>query len=249
MSGRKNEIAAKCAKIIEGSNFTIALTGAGISTNAGIPDFRGPSGIYTTQKYGSEFVFHIDYFVKDPKPFYKFARDFFKIIEEAKPTFTHFFLANLEKNSRLKGVITQNIDFLHQKAGSKKVVELHGNFLKSFCLECGKEFSLEIMRKKIFEEEIPKCRCGGLIKPDIVFFGEQVKHLEEAEKLTASSDLLVVIGSSLTIYPAAGIPDVAKGRIIVVNRENVVASLSERAIFCKEDADIFFKKVANYLSL
>ncbi|MBC7190397.1 RNA polymerase subunit sigma [Candidatus Aerophobetes bacterium] len=249
MSCSKENVAERCARIIENSNFLVALTGAGISTNAGIPDFRGPCGIYTTQKYGPEYVFHIDYFTRNPQPFYRFARDFFKIIDEAKPTFCHFFLAKLEEKGRLKGVITQNIDFLHQKAGSRKVIELHGNFLKSFCLECGREFHLEIMRRKIFEEEVPRCICGGLIKPDIVFFGEMVKNLDVAEKLASSSDLLLVIGSSLTIYPAAGIPEVARGKIIIVNKERVNFSPFERVIFYREDVDSFLKKVAEHLSL
>ncbi len=238
------EKAKRCAKLIEESKYILALSGAGISTNAGIPDFRGPNGIYTTGKYDADKVFDINYFLQDPKPFYDFTRDFIKEREKTKPTFTHYFLAKLERKGELEGVITQNIDVLHQKAGSKKVVELHGSFWKSYCLKCKEEFLYEEMKKKVFEEDIPKCSCGGIIKPDVVFFGESVKHLNKAEELVFQSDLLFVIGSSLAIYPAAMIPRITRGKIIVINKGEVNISLSRVALSVKEDIDDFFKKVS-----
>jgi len=238
------EKARRCAELIERSRFIVALSGAGISTNAGIPDFRGPHGIYTTGKYEAEKVFDIDYFLRDARPFYNFARDFVKMMRKIKPTFTHYFLAELEKRGKLKGIITQNIDILHQKAGSRKVLELHGSFWKSYCLKCKKEFSYQEMQNKIFEKDVPRCLCGGMIKPDIVFFGEPVKHLDEAKELAFRSDLLFVIGSSLLVYPAAMIPDVAGGRVIVVNKEEVNIPSDKVTLFAKEDIDEFFRNVA-----
>lgn len=241
------ENAEKCAKLIKESKFIVVLSGAGTSTNAGIPDFRGPKGIYTTGKYDPDKVFGMNYFLGDPKPFYDFARDFTKISKKIRPTFIHYFLTKLEKMGKLKGIITQNIDALHQRAGSKNVVELHGSFWRSHCLQCSKQFSYEEIEKRIFEEKIPRCKCGGTIKPDIVFFGELVKHLDEAEKLVYQSDLFFIIGSSLAVYPAAMLPDIARGRIVVINRGRVNISPTKVTLFIQDDLDDFFKKVSNFL--
>jgi len=238
-----------CARLIEESRFIVAFTGAGISTNAGMPDFRGPTGIYTIRKYGSEEIFEVGYFLQDPKPFYNFARDLIRILDRIRPTFTHHFLAKLEKKGKLKGIITQNIDTLHQKAGSKNVLELHGNMGKSFCLRCRRKFSYEETKKKILMEEVARCSCGGLIKPDITFFGEMVKHLDKAQNLVLQSDLLFVIGSSLTVYPAAMIPRMTEGKIVVVNKGDVNAFLPKIELFIREDIDNFFKKVAVFLDI
>ncbi|MCD6232132.1 Sir2 family NAD-dependent protein deacetylase [Candidatus Aerophobetes bacterium] len=237
----------ECARLIKKSGFIVVLTGAGISTNAGIPDFRGPEGIYTTRKYDPQKTFDINYFLYDAKPFFDFARDFVKNLKKINPTFTHYFLAELEKQGKVQGIITQNIDALHQKAGSKKVIELHGSFWKSYCLKCGKEFSYEQMQKKIFKEEVPKCICGGTIKPDIVFFGEKVKLLDKAQKLAYESDLFFIIGSSLAVYPAAILPELVNGKIIVVNRGEVNISSGKVNLFCNENADDFFKEVSKFL--
>lgn len=234
----------KCAKLIEESKFILTLSGAGISTNAGIPDFRGEYGIYTTGKYDPEKVFDINYFLQDPKPFYDFARDSMKTLKKIKPTFAHYFLAELEKRGKLKGIITQNIDILHQRAGSKRVLELHGSFWKSYCLKCKREFSYEEMEEEVLKREVPRCSCKGLIKPDIVFYGELVKHLDEATELAFQSDLFFVIGSSLTVYPAAMIPDIARGRIVLINKGKVNISLNRVELFVEEDMDDFLKKVS-----
>src|SRR5436190_6299453 len=122
-----------CAKLIEEAESIGVLTGAGISTNAGIPDFRGPNGLYVTRRYDPDTVFDINYFLMDPEPFYEFARDFVNLEKTIQPTFTHKFLASLEETGKLKGVVTQNIDALHHKAGSKNVYEMHGSFWLSYC--------------------------------------------------------------------------------------------------------------------
>ncbi len=242
------EKAKRCAELIKSSEFITVLTGAGISTNAGIPDFRGPNGIYSTGKYDPDRTFGLRFFLEDPVPFYDFAREFLKIVENAQPTFAHRFFAKLEKEGKVKSVITQNIDGLHSKAGSKNVIELHGSFRKSFCLQCGEEYSFEEMKKKIFAEKVPRCnKCGGLIKPDIVFFGEQVKDFDKAEEYVYRSDLVFVVGSSLAIYPAAMLVDFVRGRLVIVNKGEVNIDPVRVDIFAQEDIDSFFRKVSKYL--
>ncbi len=244
------EKAEKCAKLIKEANSIVVLSGAGISTNAGIPDFRGPNGIYTLGKYDPDKTFGLRFFLEDPVPFYNFARDFVSLLEKAQPTFTHKFFAELEKQGKVKGIITQNIDGLHQRAGSKNVLELHGSFERSYCLQCGKEYDFNTMKEKIFKEKVPHCdECGGLIKPDIVFFGEQVKDFERAEELVYTSDLFFVVGSSLAIYPAAMLADFAREHIVVVARGEVNIDPSKVDVLVNdEDIDEFFKKVSKILT-
>lgn len=224
-----------------------ALTGAGISTKAGIPDFRGSRGLYVTRRYDPDTVFDINYFYHDPKPFYEFARDFFLLEEKISPTFAHKFLSDLEKTGKLKGVVTQNIDSLHQMAGSQKVYEMHGSFSLSHCLKCRKEFSFTQMKEKLAEEDIPRCACGGVLKPDIVFFGENVKCLAESEDLAAQADLFFVIGTSCVVYPAAMIPQYVQGKIVVVNQDPVSLDAGSIVLTVREDIDAFFEKVAQRL--
>ncbi len=239
----------QCSELISDANNIVVLTGAGISTNAGIPDFRGPKGLYVTRQYDPDTVFDIDYFLTDPKPFYDFARDFISFEEKIKPTFAHYFLAELEKQGKLKGVVTQNIDALHERAGSKKVFEMHGSFWHSFCLACHREFSYDIMKTKVIKEAIPKCSCSGVIKPDIVFFGENVKHLKESHALAEQADLFFIIGTSCVVQPAASIPYFAQNNIIVVNKDDIAIDLKRVDLTVKTDIDEFFKGVAKELNL
>lgn len=235
-----------CAHLIKEAKSIAALTGAGISTSAGIPDFRGPRGLYVTRQYDPEKVFDIDYFYRDPAPFYQFARDFIVLEEKIKPTFAHQFLSDLEKKGKLKGIVTQNIDSLHRMAGSKKqnVYEMHGSFWTSICLDCYKEISYAQMKKRLAAAEIPRCECGGLLKPDIVFFGEPVKHLAESAALAEAADLFFIIGTSCVVYPAAMIPQYTKGKIIVVNQTPIQIDLNNVVLTVQEDIDEFFMKVA-----
>ena len=241
--------AVRMAELISDAKNIAVLSGAGVSVNAGIADFRGPKGIYTTGKYDPEAVFDIARFIKKPLPFYDFARDFINGIKNVKPTFTHYFLASLEKTGKLKGIITQNIDALHQKAGSSNVFEFHGSFWNSYCMACGAHFPYKEMEEKIFKEEVPLCVCGAVIKPDIVFFGEPVKCLNESVKLAFESDLFIIIGSSLTVYPAAAIPDSARGKIAVVNKGSVNLPRKRVELFADEDMDEFFEKTASILNM
>lgn len=226
------------AEIIEDSKRITALTGAGISTGAGIPDFRGNKGIYRTGKYDPDKVFDINYFVKDPGPFYDFARDFLAMLKNAKPTHAHLFLTDLERRGKIEAIITQNIDGLHQRAGSKRVIELHGSFEKGYCMNCNREYSTEEM-----ERLIPKaCECGGIIKPDIVFFGEPVKGFYEAKEAVERADLLLVLGSSLAVAPASILPFYCSGKIVIINK-GPVSSMPERATIVNDDIDSFLRSL------
>ena len=237
----------RCASLIQDTQKISVLTGAGISTNAGISDFRGPKGLYVTKRYDPDKVFDIDYFHRDPKPFFEFARDFVKLEDHIQPTKAHYFLSELEEKGKLKGVITQNIDYLHQRAGSKNVLEVHGSFWESYCLGCGQNFHYEEMKVKIYKEDVPKCSCGGVIKPDIVFFGENVKHLDAAFKLAAESDLFFVIGTSCVVHPAAMIPHMTHGKVVVINMAEVHLDQVDVVLHVKEDIDGFFEKVGKVL--
>lgn len=244
-----SDLARKCAELIYESNNIAVLSGAGMSTNAGIPDFRGPNGIYTKANIQNpESIFDINYFYQDPSLFYKFHKTFLEMIEQAEPTFTHKFLVKLEEEGKLKGIITQNIDSLHQKASSKKVYEIHGGCWDNYCIKCGEYYSQEVLIQKMQQEILPKCdKCGGIIKPDIVFFGEPVKHLGTSEQIMEKSDLVLVLGSSLTVMPAAFLPSLSKGKIIVVSKGRVETTYLPReklAIIADEDLDSFFKKVS-----
>jgi NAD-dependent deacetylase len=239
--------ALRCAHFINQSEFIVALTGAGISTNAGIPDFRGPQGLYTSKHHDPNVIFDIQAFRRDPKPFFNFARDYFNLEQKVKPTFTHEFLAKLESCGKIKGVITQNIDSLHQMGGSINVLEVHGSFGKSTCLGCGHEYSYERTKSMISTQEVALCSCGGVIKPNIVFFGENVHCMEAAADLVARADLFFIIGTSCVVYPAAMLPEFATGKIIVVSKGKVGINLPNIAMKIDEDIDQFFRKVAYYV--
>lgn len=240
--------AAGCAEMIRGAGQVVALTGAGISTAAGIPDFRGPQGLYVTRRYDPDRVFDIGAFHRDPAPFYEFTRDFLGVIHTIEPTRTHRFLAALEAQSKLRAVITQNIDSLHQKAGSRNVISLHGDYWTSHCLACRREYDLGSMERLVREVEVPRCGCGGVIKPDVVFFGEPVHALDEAARAVSGSDLLLVLGSSLSVYPAAFLPEAAGGDVVVVNSGEVGLAPGRSRWFVDADLDGFFGEVRDVLA-
>ena len=243
---------------IEGSAFVdllrkadriAALTGAGISTAAGIPDFRGPKGLYVTRQYDPERTFDISYFDRDPGYFFAFARDFVQLVERIRPTLSHRFLAELEARGKLTAVITQNIDGLHQTAGSRRVIEVHGSIRSGHCRKCGKAYAYEALKAKVLSGEIAHCdACSGVVKPDIVFFGEAVRGMDEASRVAAAADLFLVIGSSLTVYPAALLPQCTRGQVVVVNR-GPVEMASPEWLRIDEPADAFFARVATALGL
>ncbi len=234
------------AGLLQRSERAIALTGAGISTAAGIPDFRGPEGIYATGRYDPEKTFEIGHFLRDPAPFFQFTRDMLGMVGEIQPTFTHRFLAALERDGKLAAVITQNIDPLHQEAGSREVICVHGNFHTSHCLACRRSYTFHELVAELDRQEIPRCSCPerGVIKPDVVFFGEMVKGLDRAAELAGECDLFLALGSSLTVYPAAGLPELCPGHIVVVNKGPVALAPGPGRHFVDAALDEFFTEVA-----
>jgi len=235
------------AKVIQSSKSISVLTGAGISVNAGIPDFRGEKGIYTQGLY-SESVFDIDYFLENPKLFYDFAREMYPVFEKAEPTKAHKFLAEIESKKPVC-IVTQNIDFLHEKAGSKSVIHLHGSIEHSHCLKCGKHFSFEELKNLIITNDVPRCdRCGGLIKPDVVFFGEPVLDFDKAVHCVENSEVFLALGTSLEVYPANTLVQYASGKRILVNiRKTQMDYYFDFVIH--EDLDEFFERLEDFMEV
>jgi NAD-dependent deacetylase len=245
---------ARCAEMIRRAGSVIALTGAGLSTAAGIPDFRGPRGLYVTRRYDPEKVFEIDWFRQDPRYFYEFCRDFVAEVKDIEPTFTHRFLAELEAKGFLEAIITQNFDMLHQLAGSRAVIELHGSPRAASCTSCGKRFAeltydwWEKVMTTSPMPPVPYCPvCLGVLKPEIVFFGELVDWYGEAERLVAQCDLLLVLGSSLQVAPASLLPHGTRATTIVVNRGEVMLPPAPHRYFVDGELDVYFREVAGHL--
>lgn len=246
----------KCASLIQDANYVIAFSGAGISTTAGIPDFRSPQGIYSTHQFDPR-TFDLQFFLKHPEGFYQFAQELIDILRTTQPTFTHRFIAQLEHHHMLRGVITQNIDTLHQMAGSKNIIELHGSYYTASCVRCNvfRESNLDIdwWQDKIVHSPrspVPICpRCDGIIKPGMVFFGEPVLDMEKARDWIARCDLMLVLGSSLNVYPAALIPQLADATIVVVNKGSVSLAPAKDRYFIDSDVDTYFRQVAQYLGI
>ncbi|HDN95870.1 MAG TPA: NAD-dependent deacylase [Thermoplasmatales archaeon] len=212
------------AEKIKEAKFAIALTGAGISTESGIPDFRSKNGLwsrYDINEYG-----YIENFMANPAKVWKMLAEMLLTFKDVEPNPAHYALAELEKEGILKAVITQNIDNLHQKAGSKNVIEFHGNFNRLTCMKCGAKYGIDEIN---LEELPPKCKCEGIIKPDIIFFGEAIPRdaLVKAFDMANRCDLMLVIGTSCVVYPAAELPLIAKRKgatIIEINREDTMIS-------------------------
>lgn len=200
------------------SDNIVFFGGAGVSTESGIPDFRSTAGIYNMKYiYPPETMLSHNFFMKNTKEFYDFYKEKM-IYTKALPNKTHIKLAELEAEGKLKGVITQNIDGLHQKAGSKKVLELHGSVLRNYCMKCKKFYNLETILQA---ENIPRCSCGGIIKPDVVLYEEALNDqtITEAIKLISEADVFIVGGTSLSVYPAAGLIQYYKGnKLILINK-------------------------------
>ena len=192
---------------------TIILTGAGISTEAGIPDFRSP-GTGLWEKLDSQKVFSAEAFTRHPEIFYQQGLKLLLTWQNAQPTKAHFFLARMEKKKIIRAIITQNIDGLHQKAGSRKVYEIHGNLREGTCQNCYRKYPLKEILKKLPQQMPPRCdSCGEILKPDVVFFGDPLpEDFHRAEEEVIQSDFLWVIGSSLVVEPAASLPALALER-------------------------------------
>ena len=204
------------ADLIRQSRRAVALTGAGISVESGIPDFRSPGGLW--ERFNPMEYAHIQAFRRHPAKVWQLLKEMDETITRARPNPAHYALAELEARGHLMGVITQNVDNLHQAAGSKRVVEYHGNALRFVCLECNRPFhrqNLDFDRAPLY------CPCGGLIKPDVVFFGEPIPPAAQAQaqELAQSCDLLLIIGTSGEVAPASYLPYTARdwGAVIVEN--------------------------------
>lgn len=214
----------KLNEMIAGSQHLVVFTGAGVSAESGIPTYRGDEGVwhnYDPSKYAD-----ITHFEQDPSYYWHFFQEVrYPVIQKARPNKAHEVLARLQEKGRLSVIITQNIDGLHQKAGSGKVLELHGNTRRIFCLDCGIDYTMDSVFAMLSTQLPPKCgACGGVLRPDVVFFGESlpVSVLDEAVRETEACDLFLVVGSSLVVQPAAGLPVIAKrngARVVIVNEE------------------------------
>ncbi len=226
---------------IDQSDNIVFFGGAGVSTESGIPDFRSVDGLYNQKyDYPPETILSHTFYMRKTEEFYRFYRDKMLCLT-AKPNAAHLKLAELEKAGKLKAVVTQNIDGLHQAAGSQRVLELHGSVLRNYCMECGKFYDAEYI---LNSEGVPRCECGGTIKPDVVLYEEGLddRIMSEAIQSIRSADMLIIGGTSLAVYPAAGLIDYYRGnKLVLVNKTptprdsmaDLVVSGSIGQLFCQ----------------
>lgn len=209
---------ARLQEIIDDSERIVFFGGAGVSTESGIPDFRSADGIYHQQyRYSPEQIVSHSFFMRNTEAFYEFYKDKMMFLE-AKPNAAHLKLAQLETEGKLKAVITQNIDGLHQAAGSKTVWELHGSIHRNYCQKCGKFYDASYVKHT---DGVPRCECGGLIKPDVVLYEEGLdpQVIDHSIRAIREADTLIIGGTSLVVYPAAGFIDYFRGKhLIVINK-------------------------------
>ncbi len=220
----------KLKKWVEESNNIVFFGGAGVSTESGIPDFRGEAGIYQTiSEYGinPETILSHTFFENNKEVFFDYCKKHL-VFPDAKPNAAHYGLAEFEKQGKLKAVITQNIDNLHQAAGSKNVLELHGTLYKNYCIKCGKKFDIDYV---LNSEGVPKCdKCGGVVRPDVVLYEESLDMdvMQKAVNYIASCDMLIIGGTSLAVYPAAGLINYYNGnKLVLINKS--ATNLDNRA--------------------
>ena len=217
-----DESAEKLLELLDKAERVAAFTGAGVSTLCGIPDFRGPQGLY--KQPDAERIFDIDWFDRDPSIYYRGCAELVYGLKNYQPGPVHFALVALEKAGKLTGIATQNIDMLHQKAGSSVVHEVHGSPILHHCRRCGDEKGFAEICAMLEKEPVAHCSCGGVYKPDITFFGESLPEeaFEGAIRLASTADLILVLGSSLTVQPAGSIPLYTLrrgGKAVVVNAQ------------------------------
>ena len=212
-----NEQIEKLREIVRNSNNIVFFGGAGVSTESGIPDFRSVDGLYNQQwQYPPETILSHSFFVRDPEEYYRFHRAKL-VVENVKPNRAHLRLAELEREGILRAAITQNIDGLHQAAGSKRVLELHGSILRAYCSKCRKPYPADVIN---YGKGVPRCDCGGVIRPDIVLYEESLDQdiLSQAVSYIRAADVLIVGGTSLNVYPAAGLINYYRGnKLVLVN--------------------------------
>ena len=215
----------KLQELVEKYDNIVFFGGAGVSTESGIPDFRSQDGLYHQKyDYPPETILSHTFFMRKPEEFFKFYRDKM-LCDTAKPNAAHLKLAELEQAGKLQAVVTQNIDGLHQAAGSRNVYELHGSIHRNYCMKCGKFYDAEYVKNS---EGIPRCSCGGMIKPDVVLYEEGLdqKTIQGAVEAISSADMLIIGGTSLVVYPAAGFIDYFHGKhLVVINKSETARTV------------------------
>jgi NAD-dependent deacetylase len=224
VAARQRERVERLAELIRGAPSVVALTGAGISVPSGIPDFRSPgTGLWT--KVDPMEVAHIEAFLRDPERFWGFYGERFATLRDKRPNGAHLALVELERSGHLDAVITQNVDMLHRRAGTRELVEVHGSIATCSCPRCGRAVDLDEARSRLAAQldGVPRCECGAALKPDVVLFGELLPDdaMQRAYELASGADLLLCVGSSLEVYPVAGLPHVtlgAGGAVAIVTR-------------------------------
>lgn len=237
-----NDKIAKLQEIIDSSDNIVFFGGAGVSTESGIPDFRSADGLYNQKyKYPPETIISHSFFMRKTSEFYEFYKDRM-IYSLAEPNITHRFLAELEKTGKLKAVITQNIDGLHQMAGSKNVIELHGSVLRNYCMDCGKFYGVEAVTDS---DGVPKCECGGIIKPDVVLYEEQLDEdaIEKTLEALQRAETLIVAGTSLSVYPAAGFIRAFSGKNLVLINKSATSYDSNADLLIQAGLGEVFSKI------
>ena len=216
----------KLKDLVDGSDNIVFFGGAGVSTESGIPDFRSTGGLYHQQwKYPPEVILSHTFYESNPEEFFRFYRAKM-LAPDAKPNAAHRKLAEWEAAGKLKAVITQNIDGLHQAAGSKNVLELHGSVHRNHCEKCGKFYGLDYI---LSTEGVPRCACGGIVKPDVVLYEEGLdqRTLEDSVMYLSRADMLIIGGTSLNVYPAAGLIRYYRGhKLVLINRSPVARDLA-----------------------
>ncbi|MCI6754954.1 NAD-dependent protein deacylase [Galactobacillus timonensis] len=231
---------ASLQTIIDQAKHIVFFTGAGVSTDSGIPDFRSTNGLYNqTYRYPPEEIISHSFFEENPEEFFRFYKDRMLYLD-AQPNEVHRFIAECEKKGKSLGVVTQNIDGLHQKAGSKHVYELHGSVLRNYCMDCSTFYSAEYIKNS---EGVPRYqKCGGIIKPDVVLYEEGLSQavVEGAVAAIQSADVMIVLGTSLVVYPAAGLIRYFSGRhLVLINRDATPYDSDADLLIQAPFADVF----------
>ena len=231
----------KLKQWISESSHIVFFGGAGVSTESGIPDFRSVDGLYSQKfDYPPETIISRSFYERRPEYFFRFYRE--KMLPLGfEPNITHRVLAKWEAQGKLSAVVTQNIDGLHQKAGSNRVYELHGSVLRNYCTRCGAFYSAEFVKAS---EGVPKCSCGGTVKPDVVLYEESLDQdtIEKSVMAISRADLMIVAGTSLTVYPAAGLINYYRGnRLVLINRDETPYDRHADLVFHESLGEIFSK--------
>ncbi len=234
-----NEGIEKLQKMIDESEHIVFFGGAGVSTESGIPDFRSVDGLYNQKyDYPPETILSHTFYIKRPDEFFRFYRDKM-LFTDAKPNAAHIALAKLEEAGKLTAVVTQNIDGLHQSAGSKKVFELHGSVLRNYCEKCHKFYDIDAI---LNSSGVPSCECGGRIKPDVVLYEEGLDQntLSGAVRAISEADMLIIGGTSLAVYPAAGLIDYYRGnKLVLINKTPTARDTMANLVITDSIGEVF----------